>query len=95
MKISIDVRRAGDFGIGTYIRNIVNQLAQQDRTTQYLLIGRPQHLADFDKLPSNFELLPDTPELGSSASRLLLPLTLRRREVDLLHLRWFQPLISG
>jgi hypothetical protein len=29
MKIAIDIRRAGDFGIGTYIRNIVNQLARQ------------------------------------------------------------------
>jgi len=26
MRVAIDIRRAGNFGIGTYIRNIVNQL---------------------------------------------------------------------
>jgi glycosyltransferase involved in cell wall biosynthesis len=92
MRIAIDIRRAGDFGIGTYIRNIVQQMAQQDRETQFLLIGRPRHLSEFDVLPANFELLADTPELGSAASRAVLPFELRRRKVDLLHLPWFQPL---
>ncbi len=93
MRIAIDIRRAGDFGIGTYIRNIVNQLARQDHATQYLLIGLPKHLDELDKLPENFELLPNVPELGSAADRLRLPLALRRRGVDLLHLPWFQPLV--
>ncbi|MBI3485090.1 MAG: glycosyltransferase family 4 protein, partial [Acidobacteria bacterium] len=93
MRIAIDIRRAGDFGIGTYIRNIVNQLARQDDATQYLLIGQPKHLDELDKLPENFELLPNVPDLGSTADRLRLPLTLRQRRVDLLHLPWFQPLV--
>ncbi len=92
MRIAIDIRRAGDFGIGTYIRNIVNQLARQDHSTQYLLIGQPRHLDELDKLPANFELLPNVPELGSAADRLRLPLAIRQRAVDLLHLPWFQPL---
>jgi glycosyltransferase involved in cell wall biosynthesis len=37
-------------------------------------------------------LLPNVPDLGSAASRLLWPLTLRQRGVDLLHLPWFQAL---
>jgi glycosyltransferase involved in cell wall biosynthesis len=92
MRIAIDIRRAGDFGIGTYIRNIVNQLAKQDSESRYLLIGQPKHLLEFDKLPANFELLPNVPELNTAASRLRLPVTLRQRKVDLLHLPWFQPL---
>ena len=36
MRVAIDIRRAGDFGIGTYIRNIVNQFARAaDDTNQH------------------------------------------------------------
>jgi glycosyltransferase involved in cell wall biosynthesis len=92
MNIAIDIRRAGDFGIGTYIRNIVNQLARQDPYTHYFLIGRRVHLEEFDDLPENFELLEYAPESGSLQSILRLPFALRQRGVDLLHLPWFQRL---
>jgi len=92
MNIAIDIRRAGDFGIGTYIRNIVNQLARQDLTTHYLLIGQPRHLQEFDPLPQNFELL-HCAELASLRSHFRLPFVLRQRKVDLLHVPWFQPLM--
>ena len=32
--IVIDVRRSGDFGIGTYIRNLVQSLARLDHAQQ-------------------------------------------------------------
>ena len=57
MRVAIDIRRAGDYGLGTYIRNIVNQLARIDDNSRYLLIGERRHLAEFDSLPDNFELL--------------------------------------
>jgi len=31
MRVAIDIRRAGDFGIGTYIRNLLRQLADDLR----------------------------------------------------------------
>ena len=40
MRIAFDVRKLNDFGIGTYIRNLVLHLAQLDHDSQYLLIGR-------------------------------------------------------
>ncbi len=89
MRVAIDIRRAGDFGIGTYIRNIVNQLARQDASNHYLLIGQPRHLREFDPLPANFELLEYAAEPGSLRTHLHLPLLLRRRDVDLLHMPWF------
>jgi glycosyltransferase involved in cell wall biosynthesis len=92
MRIAIDIRRAGDFGIGTYIRNIVNQHARHDLTTQYLLIGQPRHLDELDKLPANFQLLPNVPDMGSMENYLRLPLAMRQWNVDVLHLPWFQPL---
>jgi glycosyltransferase involved in cell wall biosynthesis len=92
MRVAIDIRRAGDFGIGTYIRNIVNHLALRDAESQYLLIGQPAHLEQCDKLPANFQLLANAPELGSTENYLRLPLAMRQWGVDVLHLPWFQAL---
>jgi len=89
MRVAIDIRRAGDFGIGTYVRNIVNQLARQDQVTDYLLIGQQRHLDEFDPLPENFELLDYPAEPGTFRTHLHLPLILRQRRVDLLHMPWF------
>jgi glycosyltransferase involved in cell wall biosynthesis len=89
MRVAIDIRRAGDYGLGTYIRNIVNQLARLDRTTHYLLIGRKQHLEQFEPLPENFALLDDPHDPGSIHTHLRLPWLLREREVDILHMPWF------
>jgi hypothetical protein len=51
MRVAIDIRRAGDFGVGTYIRNIVNEFARTDGETEYLLIGQHRHLLQLDSLP--------------------------------------------
>ncbi len=89
MRVAIDIRRAGDFGIGTYIRNIVNQLALQDRANHYLLIGRRRHLEELSALPENFEWLDYHAEAGSFRTHFHLPWVLKRRGVDLLHMPWF------
>jgi len=41
VKIAIDIRRMTEFGVGTYIRNVVRTLGRLDRETTYLLIGSP------------------------------------------------------
>lgn len=41
LHIVIDVRHIGDFGIGTYIRNLVIALGRVDRENRYTLIVRP------------------------------------------------------
>ena len=48
MRVAIDIRRAGDYRVGAYIRNIVNQLARLDSATRHVLIGRRQRLEEFD-----------------------------------------------
>ncbi len=89
MRVAIDIRRAGDFGFGTYIRNIVNQLARADGETLYLLIGQERHLRQFDALPKNFVLLEYPAEPGSFRTHLHLPFLLRQKQVDILHMPWF------
>jgi len=89
MRVAIDIRRAGDYGIGTYIRNIVNELGRLDRGTHYLLIGRPRHLEEFDVLPENFELLNYPADPGTFRTHFHLPFLLERRNIDILHMPWF------
>src|SRR5579862_377082 len=89
MRVAIDIRRAGDFGIGTYIRNIVNQFARAGDDTEYLLIGQQSHLNEFDPLPENFTLLDYPSDPGSFHTHLHLPFLLHKRGVDLLHMPWF------
>ncbi len=89
MRVAIDVRRAGDYGLGTYIRNIVNQLARMDKESRYLLIGERRHVAEFDPLPDNFELLEYPHQPGTFRTHLHLPWLLRKRRVDILHMPWF------
>jgi glycosyltransferase involved in cell wall biosynthesis len=89
MRVAIDIRRAGDFGIGTYIRNIINQLARTDSETEYLLIGEQRHLQQLDPLPENFMLLDYAYEPGSFHTHMHLPFLLRKLDVDILHMPWF------
>ena len=46
MRIALDARKLHDFGIGTYIRNLVHELARLDPTTEYVLFARPGDLAE-------------------------------------------------
>jgi len=89
MRVAIDIRRAGDFGFGTYIRNIVNQFARSDSETEYVLIGQHTHLDQFDPLPENFQLLNYPAEPGSFHTHMHLPFLLHKRNVDVLHMPWF------
>ena len=54
LQIALDTRRIADFGIGTYIRNLVRALARIDSANQYTLITTDQPVPEFSDLPSNF-----------------------------------------
>src|SRR5580658_4517560 len=54
LQIALDTRRIADFGIGTYIRNLVRALARVDSANQYTLITTEQPVPEFSDLPSNF-----------------------------------------
>jgi glycosyltransferase involved in cell wall biosynthesis len=86
LHVVIDVRRWGDFGIGTYIRNLVGALARIDCDNRYTLIARPQDAAELAGLPSNFQTAaharPDTDVLHN----LTFPYFLRRFRADLYHI---------
>jgi glycosyltransferase involved in cell wall biosynthesis len=54
VKVAIDIRRMTEFGVGTYIRNVVRTLARLDRDSKYFLIGSPDRVAECGDLPPNF-----------------------------------------
>jgi hypothetical protein len=56
LRIAVDVRHIKDFGIGTYIRNLIHALAEVDRENKYLLASVSPDIPELTGLPPNFEL---------------------------------------
>jgi glycosyltransferase involved in cell wall biosynthesis len=52
--VVIDARRIRDFGIGTYIRNLIHGLSRLEATNQYTLIIPSNDIAELRGLGSNF-----------------------------------------
>ena len=82
----IDVRRWRDFGIGTYIRNLVTALANLDRENRYTLITRPQDEGELAGLASNFSPAPYATSDTDLIHNITFPLFLRRFKADLYHI---------
>ncbi|MGH9719646.1 MAG: glycosyltransferase family 4 protein [Bryobacteraceae bacterium] len=86
MKIVIDVRRVSDFGIGTYIRNLVHALAEVDhQTNRYVLVTPWEQAPDWSGLPPNFEIAAYERKDTDPLDHLTLPAYLRRFKADLAH----------
>ncbi len=86
MRIAIDVRRIRDFGIGTYIRNLVRALGQTGSGHEFLLIGPPGEHALFRGLPGNFRPVAHTTSDRNRFDHASLPWLIRNLDVDLTHI---------
>jgi glycosyltransferase involved in cell wall biosynthesis len=84
MRIAIDARKLHDFGIGTYIRNLVTELAAIDRTTDYVLFTRPDDVAAAAAGP-NFRAVAEPSRPYSIAEQWRVPRAVARAGADLLH----------
>ena len=85
MRIGIDARKLHDFGIGTYIRNLLRQLARLDHDTEFVLLSRPEDRETLASLGENFRPVAETSGTYSIAEQLRIPLALRREGVTLFH----------
>ena len=85
MRIGIDARKLHDFGIGTYIRNLLRQLARLDRNTEFVLLCRPEDAAALASVGENFRVVPENAANYSAAEQLKVPMALRRERVTLFH----------
>jgi glycosyltransferase involved in cell wall biosynthesis len=85
LHIVIDARRAGFFGIGTYIRNLVSSLARLDQSNRYTLITLPGS-EPLTGLGPNFQSTiysrPDTDPLQN----ITFPFFLKTLKADLYHI---------
>ena len=60
MRIGIDARKLHDFGIGTYIRNLLRQLARLDRDTEFVVLCRPEDRLGIGVIGPNFRAVVET-----------------------------------
>ena len=96
MKIAIDARKWRDYGIGTYVRNVVRHLARLDHETTYFLFCRTEDEATLRDLAENFVPVPDGAPGYGFREHVTLPLKLRRLGADLLHSpHYVRPLLCG
>jgi len=75
-----------DFGVGTYIRNIVRALGRLDCETRYCLIGSPSKVEEIGSLPPNFETVSLLEPEGTTKSYLEFRSILKRLQCDLAHI---------
>src|SRR5437588_4846582 len=86
VKIAIDIRRMTEFGVGTYIRNVVRTLGRLDQENEFLLIGSPAKVEEIGALPPNFETVPlVAPERTIQGYREFRT-ALKREDCDLVHI---------
>jgi glycosyltransferase involved in cell wall biosynthesis len=86
VQVAIDIRRISDFGVGTYIRNIVRALSRLDCQNKYHLIGSAEKAGEIGPLPANFHTIAfaelDTSARGYFGFRAIL----RRLNCNLVHI---------
>ena len=85
MRIAIDARKLHDYGIGTYVRNLVGALARQDDTTEYILLCRPEDAEDVRALGPRFQAIVERAGNYSVREQMTVPLSLARARVDAFH----------
>lgn len=85
MRIAIDVRKINDFGIGTYLRNLIRHLPGLDPDTEYYLLGYRRDEALLTSLSTSFRHSFVKAPNYSISEHVSIPLALRRIRADLYH----------
>jgi len=75
-----------EFGVGTYIRNVVKTLARLDRESKYFLIGSPEKVAECGPLPGNFHAVPLADRENTLKGSLEFRAIVKRLQCDVAHI---------
>jgi len=97
VRIAFDIRRLYDFGVATYIRNVLRALGRLDHKNEYFLLGTPERYHEIGALPSNFHLV-RFPEAEATLSTFLkFRAVVKRFHCDLVHIphTFWRPLPVG
>jgi len=85
VRIAIDARKLHDFGIGTYVRNLLVHLARLDRDSEYVLLSRPDDTGVAATLGPNFRAVATPARPYSVGEQLSIPWRLQREHAALFH----------
>jgi glycosyltransferase involved in cell wall biosynthesis len=85
VRIAIDARKLHDYGIGTYVRNLVRALARQDTDDTYVLLCPHKDREFVESLGPRFEALEEPAGNYSVREQISVPVYLWRARVDLFH----------
>jgi len=85
MRICIDARKYFDYGIGTYLRNIIDQFAKISSPHQFFLLAAPDDINNLPKFPENISVIREAAGKYSMREHLAIPAKLRKLKVDLYH----------
>jgi glycosyltransferase involved in cell wall biosynthesis len=85
MRVAIDARKLHDFGIGTYIRNLLRHLARIDHDTEFVLLCGEADLGVAAQLGPNFRAVLEPSPNYSIREQIHVPWVLRRERPDLYH----------
>jgi glycosyltransferase involved in cell wall biosynthesis len=86
MRIAIDIRKINEFGIGTYIWNLVRNLAAIDQQNEYVLIGSHRNFHELGPLPANFGQIYQPEDASVWHRHVTIPFALRRQRIDVIHI---------
>jgi glycosyltransferase involved in cell wall biosynthesis len=86
LRFVLDARHIQDFGIGTYIRNLVRALGTIDRVNQYLLVCLQGDATRFTALAPNFRTVDYWHSDSEKVDHFAFPAFLRRISADLYHI---------
>ena len=85
MRVAIDVRKLHDFGIGTYVRNLVRYLARLDQDTEYVLLCGRDDVDLADSLGDNFRAVSQPTPNYSLSEQFTVPISLGLSGATLFH----------
>jgi len=85
-----------EFGLATYIRNVVRTLGRIDRANEYFLVGSSARFEQLGALPENFHLFPIQKPEATFANYLEAHRVLAANRLDLIHVphAFWRPLIT-
>src|SRR5688572_9053767 len=85
MRVAIDARKLHDFGIGTYIRNLLRHLARIDRDSEYVLLCQEPDIGVAAQLGPNFRAVLEPSPNYSFREQIHVPWVLHRERPDVFH----------
>jgi glycosyltransferase involved in cell wall biosynthesis len=85
VRVAIDARKLHDFGIGTYIRNLLRHLARIDRENEYVLLCQAADLGIAEPLGPNFRAVLEPSANYSLREQFHIPWLLMREKPDVFH----------